>query len=283
MVFLSEVFIFLGGLIVNIAIVGAGKGGVSTIKCFNNIEDINVSIVVDKNVDAPGIVLAKELGIRVSESIDDIQCKNLDMIVEATGNQEFSDFLKNKFGSSCSILDSQGALLMMTLVERNLKTVEKMNSQISIINDTANIVQNQLQEIIGSIESINTASVSLLDTTKVSNEYIQESDNIIKSVNKIAQQTKILGINASIEAARAGEQGKGFAVVANEVQNLSRYTEKFSREISSILLKLSEEIQKIDKEVHTLDSLSHVQVDASSKVSSAVDSLVGACGEDRGI
>lgn len=267
----------------NIAIVGAGKGGVSTIKCFNSIEDINVSIVVDKNVDAPGIVLARELGIAFSESIDDIKCKDLDMIVEATGNQEFSNFLKNKFGASCSILDSQGALLMMTLVERNLKTVEKMNEQISIINDTANIVQNQLEEIIGSIDNINTASENLLDTTKVSNEYIKESDNIIKSVNKIAQQTKILGINASIEAARAGAQGKGFAVVANEVQNLSRYTEEFSGEISSILSKLSEEIEKIDREVHTLDSLSQVQVDASDKVSSAVDSLVGACGEDRGV
>lgn len=267
----------------NIAIIGAGKGGVSAIKCFNNIKDINISTVVDKNADAPGIVMAKELGISCSQSIDDLNCKNIDVIIEATGNKEFSNFLKDKFGSTCSILDSKGALLMMTLVNRNLNTMEKMNTQISVINDTASIVQGQLQEIIGSIDKIHTASDNLLSTTKVSNEYIEESDNIIQSVNKIAQQTKILGINASIEAARAGEQGKGFAVVANEVQNLSRYTESFALEISSILLKLSEEIKKIDSEVHTLDSLSQVQVDASSKVSSAVDTLLDACDEDKSV
>jgi len=259
----------------NIAIVGAGNGGVKTINCFNNIEDINIRIVVDK--DAPGIALAKELGIPFSQSIDDIECKNLDMIVEATGNEQFSNFLKDRFSSTCSILDFKGTLLMMTLIERNLNTLEKMDSQISIINDTTHTVNGQLQEIIGSIEKINRITENLLETTKVSNTYIKESDKIIQSVNNIALQTKILGLNASIEAARAGEHGKGFAVVANEVQNLSQYTGNFASEISSILNKLSSEIRKIDTEVHALDDLSHVQVDASSQVSVAIDSLMGAC------
>jgi len=263
----------------NIAIIGAGNGGVSTIKCFNSIEDINITMVIDKNQNAPGIVLAKELKIPFSQSIDDINCNNLDMIVEATGNEEFSNFLKDKFGSTCSILDSQGALLMMTLVERNLNTLEKMDNQISVINETTQIVQGQLQEIIGSIEKIHSISDNLLDTTKTSNAHIKESDRIIQSVNKIAQQTKILGLNASIEAARAGEHGKGFAVVANEVQNLSRFTGDFAAEISSILSKLSEEIKKIDNEVRALDNLSQVQVDASTNVSSAIDSLEKACNQ----
>ncbi|SHJ89699.1 methyl-accepting chemotaxis protein [Paramaledivibacter caminithermalis] len=265
----------------NIAIVGAGKGGLSAIKCFNNIKDINISIVVDKNANAPGIVLAKKLGIPFSHSIDDINCNNLDIMIEATGNKEFSDFLKNRFGTMCSILDSKSTLLMMTLVERDLNTLEKINNQISIIHNTANIVEDQLHEIISSIDKIHTVSDNLLETTKVSSQYIKESDNIIQSVNRIAQQTKILGINASIEAARAGQQGKGFAVVANEVQNLSKYTENFAGEIKTILFKLSEEIKKIDKEVHGLDSFSQIQVDASSKVSSAVDTLVKACEENN--
>lgn len=264
----------------NIVIIGAGKGGVSMIKCFNDIEDINVCMVVDRDKNAPGIVLARELNIPISLSIDDISCQDLDIIIEATGNEEFSNFLKTRFGSTASILDSKGALLMITLVEKNLKMLEKMNTQISTVNETTHIVQGQLKEIVNSIDMIHSASDSLLETTKVSNEYIQESDGIIQSVNKIAQQTKILGLNASIEAARAGEQGKGFAVVADEVQNLSKYTGSFAEEISSILLKLSEEIEKINKEVHTLDDLSNVQVEASSQVSAAVAGLVKVCDEN---
>lgn len=263
----------------NIAIVGAGNGGVKTIKCFSNIENINISIIVDKDRDAPGIVLAQKLGISSSQSIDDIDCEGLDMIVEATGNEKFGNLLKDRFGSICSILDSKGTLLMMTLIERNLTTLEKMDNQISVINDTTHTVEGQLQEIIGSIEKINGITENLLETTKTSNTYIKESDKIIQSVNNIALQTKILGLNASIEAARAGEHGKGFAVVANEVQNLSKYTGNFASEISSILNKLSQEIKKIDTEVHALDSLSGVQVNASSQVSAAIDSLVGACND----
>lgn len=261
----------------NIAIVGAGNGGVKTIKCFNNIDDINISMVVDKNEDAPGVALARELGIPFSESIDDLECSDLDMIVEATGNERFSNFLKDRFGSSCSILDFKGTLLMMTLVERNLNTLEQMDSQISVINDTTHTVDNQLQEIIGSIEKINHITENLLEATKTSNTYIKESDKIIKSVNNIALQTKILGLNASIEAARAGEHGKGFVVVANEVQTLSQYTENFASEISDILNKLSSEIINVDTGVHALDDLSQVQVDASSQVSVAIDSLIKAC------
>ncbi|WP_432667386.1 methyl-accepting chemotaxis protein [Wukongibacter baidiensis] len=261
----------------NIAIVGAGNGGVKTINCFNDIDDINIRIVVDKDVDAPGIALAKELGIPCSQSIDDIECVSLDMIVEATGNEKFSNFLKDKFSSTCSILDYKGTLLMMTLIERNLSTLEKMDSQISIINNTTYTVNGQLQEIIGSIEKINRITENLLETTKISNTYIKESDKIIQSVNNIALQTKILGLNASIEASRAGEHGKGFAVVANEVQKLSQYTGDFASEISTILSKLSDEVKKIDTEVHALDGLSQVQVDASDEVSTAIDSLMGAC------
>lgn len=264
----------------NIAIIGAGNGGVKTIKCFHSIQDINIIMVVDKNQNAPGIALAKELQIPFSQSIDDINCTDLDMIVEATGNEEFSNFLKDKFRSTCSVLDSKGALLMMTLVEGNLETMNKMDNQIYIINETTRVVQNQLQEIIGSIEKIHSISDNLLDTTKASNAHIVESGRIIQSVNKIAQQTKILGLNASIEAARAGDHGKGFAVVADEVQNLSKFTGDFATEISSILSKLSKEIKKIDNEVQALDNLSQVQVDASTNVSSAIDSLEKACNQN---
>jgi methyl-accepting chemotaxis protein len=47
---------------------------------------------------------------------------------------------------------------------------------------------------------------------------------VMQDIARIADQTRILSINASIEAARAGEHGRAFSIVAREVQELADQT-----------------------------------------------------------
>lgn len=48
--------------------------------------------------------------------------------------------------------------------------------------------------------------------------------DVMAEIARIADQTRILSINASIEAARAGEHGRAFNIVAREVQHLADQT-----------------------------------------------------------
>lgn len=63
----------------------------------------------------------------------------------------------------------------------------------------------------------------------------QQVGEITSVVNNLAQQSKMLALNASIEAAKAGDAGKGFAVVASEVKNLAEQSEQSTSQVQKIL------------------------------------------------
>ncbi len=258
----------------NITIVGGGHGGYNLANYFSGVNDIRINLIIDKREDAPAIVLAKKLGIPYGASIDKIDHKATDVIIEVTGNDEFSKMLYERFKDSCTVVNSKAALLLTTLVKKDMETLDKLNNDMKVISSTSEVIKKQLNEITYSVDNIHNVSDKLAVSTLNSKKYIDCSSEIIDYVEKMSKQTKILGLNASIQAARAGEHGKGFSVVAGEIQKLADSTKAFGEEINGILSKLTDEIKKISSESESLKSYSTHQMKASEKVTQAVDELL---------
>jgi len=68
--------------------------------------------------------------------------------------------------------------------------------------------------------------------------------SIIGVIDEIAFQTNLLALNAGVEAARAGDAGRGFAVVATEVRALAQRSADAAKEIKTLVLGSSQQVEK---------------------------------------
>lgn len=78
----------------------------------------------------------------------------------------------------------------------------------------------------------------------------QKINSITEVIEKIANKTNLLSLNAAIEAARAGEHGKGFAVVADEVGKLAINSAESSQEIAMLVQQAVSGIKQAVSAVH---------------------------------
>ncbi|MDQ7094583.1 methyl-accepting chemotaxis protein [Desulfosporosinus sp. PR] len=102
------------------------------------------------------------------------------------------------------------------------------------IGDTEQMIKKQLQEV---ELTINISS----DLEKAASQI----DQTVQLIKRVANQTNLLGFNASIEAARAGEAGRGFTVVAQEIKRLADE----SRQSVELIRTLIQNIQEVSGKI----------------------------------
>jgi ABC-type amino acid transport substrate-binding protein len=99
-------------------------------------------------------------------------------------------------------------------------------------------------------------------------ESVASLSEFVETIRSIADQTRLLSLNARIEAAHAGEHGRGFAVVAEEVRRLAATATAQADAVSDAIAQIQAEAQQ------TTTSVTGVTTDVD-KLSDDLDRLRG--------
>ncbi|MDA0118893.1 methyl-accepting chemotaxis protein [Vibrio sp. T11.5] len=180
--------------------------------------------------------------------------------------------------------------MLATAMTEMLATVEEVAARTVEANDASRLAAqeaNHSRTIIDrNVEGANELAAQIQSASQVVQKLASDArnvDTVLEVIRGVAEQTNLLALNAAIEAARAGEQGRGFAVVADEVRSLSLRTHESTLEIQNIVEKLQigaenvvkvmdegtakatnasqlssqagEALNKINKEVHTIEDM----------------------------
>lgn len=140
-------------------------------------------------------------------------------------------------------------LFITTTTTEKIDVLRRLSSELAAtagqMMTTTEQVASVSKMIEGNIQKISHDSQKMMKT-------VEDAYEVIKSIQDIANQSNILGLNASIEAARAGDHGKGFAVVANEIRRMAdqsrdsaAHTIKFLETVSESMKHNNQSIQDI--------------------------------------
>lgn len=148
----------------------------------------------------------------------------------------------------------------------------KLSSVSGILNENFGQISATMQELAAS--SVNVTNNQHLLNEEISNvkKISIEINNILDSIKNIADQTKMLGLNAAIEAARAGEAGRGFGVVAQEIRTLSQSSKETALKIAQLTLNIQSSVDK------TLDT-SNSTLENTEQQSSAIEEVTASIQE----
>lgn len=167
----------------------------------------------------------------------------------AEGVSEKSRYILNATNEQIGTVAEQDSSVMQTssTVQEVRATVTETAERAAAVAemaqtsvDVSKAGQEAVSHAIGGMNLIRQRVESIADNILVLSEHTQQIGEIIATVSALADQSKLLALNASVEAARAGEEGKGFAVVAMEVRNLAEQSRDATNQVRDILSEIQQ-------------------------------------------
>ena len=120
--------------------------------------------------------------------------------------------------------------IMSTITEISATSKELLATMdaVRVVAENTAHSAGQGQQAMVSMETtmsqMRSATESISSKLAVLSEKADNINTVVTTINRVADQTNLLSLNAAIEAEKAGEYGRGFSVVATEIRRLADQT-----------------------------------------------------------
>ncbi|MCR8641028.1 globin-coupled sensor protein [Paenibacillus sp. N1-5-1-14] len=175
------------------------------------------------------------------------------------------DEIKNLLKSKIGIISQE----LAALTEQTSASTEELITTSNMVNQSflqsadmsrdsqllALTGQAKINELEHRIQAINNSSKQMEKTVIQLKDSSTQIRKVVKFVEEIANQTKLLSLNAAIEAARAGAHGAGFGVVAGEVKKLSEDSNQALFQINQLIEQSNRFTQQVVQSIGEVQSL----------------------------
>ena len=165
---------------------------------------------------------------------------------------------------------------MAASIEEVAAQVDSLSTSTAETSRTAERGGSAIGTIVDGMHTIRTTINDLAEDIRQLGSNSEQIGDIVKVIDRIAEQTNLLALNAAIEAARAGEHGRGFAVVASEIRKLAdgsvQATKEIAGHIGSTQAVISEVVGAMDRLTERVEE----STGSTSSASGALQEIVSA-------
>lgn len=170
------------------------------------------------------------------------------------------------------------AASVMSEMANGITRIAEAASEVAYVatraNEHAVIGNEQLVDTVNQMESIKNTQANSAQIVAKLDEHSASISQIIESIMDVAQQTKLLALNANIEAARAGEHGRGFSVVAKEVGKLAEDTSNSGKSISDLLTNIRFLVGETVSAMHSMQTETNMGMESIERSKVTIDRIL---------